>query len=232
MATMASPMREIISGIPADLLKAFQAERVYIHNLSEETVGLNLGYPTPVVHGKAVGERYSTTPVGGAETQRDMGDNKIVKDYVRAADVGKDMVRMLNENVGTNATESCAGFFMTTAAQPTEAELEKQEQRLREFSSVLIGAADAAWEQTHDMRFISGLMLRAARYMNVDRPWRAKVIQMQACPGCGTNLMPGVAVCKTCGAILDRDKAEALGIIPPPVPAEVSEAPQTRAGRK
>jgi transposase len=35
---------------------------------------------------------------------------------------------------------------------------------------------------------------------------------MAECPGCAEKIKPGVAVCKTCGAILDREKAAALGL--------------------
>ena len=37
---------------------------------------------------------------------------------------------------------------------------------------------------------------------------------MQECPGCGERVKPGVAVCKSCHSILDREKAVALGLVP------------------
>jgi len=36
------------------------------------------------------------------------------------------------------------------------------------------------------------------------------------CPECGERGKPGVAVCKSCGAILNREKALTLGLVQPP----------------
>jgi hypothetical protein len=42
------------------------------------------------------------------------------------------------------------------------------------------------------------------------------VRETSECPGCGERLKPNVAACKSYGAILDREKALALGLGQPP----------------
>jgi hypothetical protein len=37
---------------------------------------------------------------------------------------------------------------------------------------------------------------------------------MDDCPVCAEKIKPGVAVCRSCGAILDREKAAQYGLVP------------------
>jgi hypothetical protein len=54
----------------------------------------------------------------------------------------------------------------------------------------------------------------AARYLGLEKDWFYQARETADCPGCGEKVRAGVAVCKTCRAILDRDKAAALGLVP------------------
>jgi hypothetical protein len=42
---------------------------------------------------------------------------------------------------------------------------------------------------------------------------------------------PTVAVCKSCGAVLDREKALALGLVPPPAEPHGAKSPDVNQGR-
>jgi len=60
--------------------------------------------------------------------------------------------------------------------------------------------------------FITDLERRAARELKLDKPWLYDPKPRADCPACGEHIKPGVAVCRTCGAILDRDKAAKFGL--------------------
>ena len=53
---------------------------------------------------------------------------------------------------------------------------------------------------------------RAAARLGLEKEWHYQARETEECPGCGDRVKQGVAVCKSCGAILDREKAAALGL--------------------
>jgi hypothetical protein len=85
-------------------------------------------------------------------------------------------------------------------------------QRLLDFYRALVASADREWERSHSYLFIHDLQRRAAAHLGMDKEWHYQVRETAECPGCGERLKPGVAVCKSCGAILDREKAATLGL--------------------
>ena len=62
------------------------------------------------------------------------------------------------------------------------------------------------------MMFITDLERRAARELRLEKPWLYDPKPMADCPACGEKIKPEVAVCRTCGAILDREKAAKFGL--------------------
>jgi len=47
-------------------------------------------------------------------------------------------------------------------------------------------------------------------HLGLNKEWYYQVRETAECPGCGERVKPTVAVCKSCGAVLDREKAVAL----------------------
>ena len=95
---------------------------------------------------------------------------------------------------------------------PTEEELRGARAKLDEFYRALVASADREWERSHSYLFIHDLQRRAAANLGLEKEWYYQVRETAECPGCGERVKPGVAVCKSCGAILDREKALALGL--------------------
>ena len=62
----------------------------------------------------------------------------------------------------------------------------------------------------------SRLQRRAAARLGLEKEWHYQARETEECPGCGERVKPGVAVCKSCHAILNREKALALGLVQPP----------------
>ena len=77
-----------------------------------------------------------------------------------------------------------------------------------------MAAADLEWERTKNPMFITDLERRAARQLGVEKPWLYDPKPMAECPACAEKIKPGVAVCRACGAILDKEKAAQFGLGP------------------
>jgi hypothetical protein len=60
--------------------------------------------------------------------------------------------------------------------------------------------------------FITDLERRAARLLGLEKPWLYDAKPLDDCPVCAEKIKHGVAVCKSCGAILDREKAAQYGL--------------------
>lgn len=72
--------------------------------------------------------------------------------------------------------------------------------------------------------FITDLERRAARELKLEKPWVYDPKPQADCPACGEKIKPGVAVCRSCRAILDREKAAKFGLVKAEEKAEHVEA--------
>ena len=119
---------------------------------------------------------------------------------------------------------------MPTAARPaisacsfamkrrrSEDEIAEARERLELFYASLVNSADKQWERTHNVAFISDLERRAARELRLEKDWSYEPTMRNECPACGERLKPNVAVCRVCGAVLNREKAAQWGLLPPEV---------------
>ncbi len=103
-------------------------------------------------------------------------------------------------------------MFVAAGDTPTTAELADARLRLETFHKRLVDAADLEWERTKNPMFITDLERRAARLLGVEKPWLYDAKPLADCPVCAEKIKHGVAVCKSCGAILDREKAAQYGL--------------------
>jgi predicted amidophosphoribosyltransferase len=80
--------------------------------------------------------------------------------------------------------------------------------------------------------FITDLERRAARQLGLEKPWLYDSKPLAECPVCAEKIKPGVAVCRSCGAILDREKAAQYGLVVPEKARRDASATQNRAGNQ
>src|SRR4029077_20173992 len=111
--------------------------------------------------------------------------------------------------------ESFLGVFVAAGEMPSNEELRRAREKLAAFYRRLVAGADREWERSHSYLFINDVERRAAHYLGLEKDWFYQAHETVECPGCGEKIKPGVAVCRTCGAILDRPKAASLGLAPP-----------------
>ncbi|MGC2670843.1 MAG: hypothetical protein WA299_03180, partial [Candidatus Acidiferrum sp.] len=124
------------------------------------------------------------------------------------------------------------GVFVAAGETPTEVELADARRRLEEFYRRLVASADLEWERTRNPMFITDLERRAAQQLGLEKPWLYDPKPLAECPVCAEKIKHGVAVCKSCGAILDRDKAALYGLVPQERARKDGAAGQDRAGKQ
>jgi hypothetical protein len=142
----------------------------------------------------------------------DLGDKRTVEVPIAAMDVAQDLCREINSDSGE---ESFFGVFMAAGETPSSDELRRAREKLAAFYRRLVAGADREWERSHSYLFINDVERRAAHYLGLEKDWFYQAQETVECPGCGEKIKPGVAVCRTCGAILDQGKAASLGLAPP-----------------
>ena len=157
------------------------------------------------------GEPYAITSIRACKGVMDLGDKRIHEIHISAQEIAEDLAREMN---GDSGEGSFHGVFVAAGPEPTEAELADARRRLEEFQRRLVAAADLEWERTKNPMFITDLERRAARQLGVEKPWLYDPKPMAECPACAEKIKPGVAVCRACGAILDKEKAAQYGLTP------------------
>ena len=155
------------------------------------------------------GTGYAVTPVRACTSLMDLGDKRTMEIRLSAQEIAEDLVKELN---GDSGEGSYHGVFVAAGPEPTKEELAEARKKLEAFQRRLVETADLEWERSHNMMFITDLERRAARELGLEKPWLYDPKPMADCPACGEKIRPGVAVCRTCGAILDREKAAKFGL--------------------
>jgi hypothetical protein len=183
-----------------------------IVNLTEENWTLHRSYGTYRVRGCQSGEPYALTRLEGRMACMDLGDKRTMEIPISAEEVAQDLCREINSDGGE---ESFFGVFVAADEMPSNEELRRARERLASFYRRLVAGADREWERSHSYLFINDVERRAAHYLGLEKDWFYQARETMECPGCGEKIKPGVAVCRTCGAILDHNKAASLGLAAP-----------------
>jgi hypothetical protein len=156
------------------------------------------------------GEAFAITPIHGCLGVMDLGDKRTMEYRITAREIAEDVAREIN---GDSGEGSYHGVFVAAGEAPTEGELAEARRRLEEFQRRLVAAADLEWERTKNPMFITDLERRAARQLGLEKPWLYDARPLADCPVCAEKIKHGVAVCRSCGAILDREKAAQYGLV-------------------
>ena len=192
----ASPSSDVVSLVNISSQKWPPRHRAYFGSLEVRS-------PQP-------GEEFAITPVRAAVSIMDLGDKHTHEIRLTAREIAEDIAKEIN---GDSGEGSYHGVFVAAGEAPTETELAEARNRLAEFQRRLVTAADLEWERTKNPMFITDLERRAARELGVEKPWLYDSKPLADCPVCAEKIKHGVAVCRSCGAILDREKAAQYGLV-------------------
>jgi hypothetical protein len=190
---------------------ATEAETVVLVNISAEKwpPRYRTYFGSLEIRSPQAGETFAITPVRACTGVMDLGDKRTHEYRITAREIAEDIARELN---GDSGEGSFHGVFVAAGDAPTIAELDDARSRLEGFHRRLVDAADLEWERTKNPMFITDLERRAARLLGLEKPWLYDAKPLADCPVCAEKIKHGVAVCKSCGAILDREKAAQYGL--------------------
>lgn len=180
-----------------------------IVNLTEQSWTLHRSYGVFTVRGCVSEESYASTRVKARTASMDLGDKRTLEVPITAREVAQDLCREINADGGD---DSFFGVFVAAGETPGDDELADARERLAAFYRRVVVVADREWERSHSYVFINDIARRAAHFLGLEKEWFYQARETMECPGCGEKIKPGVAVCKICGAILDREKAASLGL--------------------
>lgn len=106
------------------------------------------------------------------------------------------------------------GCFVPAKETPTEKELAAAHAARRKYLENCVRMGDVEYGRSGKVDEIPGEWKNAVEELGVIREWCFSAPPPQFdCPVCAEKLKVGVAVCRACGAILDREKAEKFGLV-------------------
>jgi hypothetical protein len=196
-------------------------ETAVIANITDQRYMASRMYGTFQIAACGEGEPFALTRITSRTAVMDYGDKRTLPLAITAREIAEDICREINSDAGE---KSFLGVFVCAGEAPTEAELRSAQEKLDDFCRALVAAADREWERSHSFLFIHDLQRRAAKRLGVEKEWHYQARETEECPGCGERVKPGVAVCKSCHAILNREKALALGLMQPTPAADARPA--------
>jgi len=189
------------------------ADSAVVCNITDQTWILHRTHGTFVIAGRVSAADssmpYAITQISARTGAIDLGDKRTLEFPISARDIAEDLAREVNADGGES---SYFGVFVCAGDEPDADELAEARERLELFYTSLVASADKQWERTHNVTFISDLERRAARELRLEKDWSYEPSMRIECPACGERLKPNVAVCRTCGAVLDRAKAAQFGL--------------------
>ena len=195
-----------------------QTETAVIANITEQSYMAHRMYGTFQIAGCADGEACALTRITPRTAVMDYGDKRTLPLAITAQEIAEDLCREINSDAGE---KSFLGVFVCAGSSPTAEEIRDARLKLDEFYRALVASADREWERSHSFLFIHDLQRRAAARLGLEKEWHYQARETEECPGCGERVKAGVAVCKSCHAILNHEKALALGLAQPlPAPSE------------
>jgi hypothetical protein len=179
------------------------SERAVICNVGEQEWTLVRTYGMYRIPAPKAGEERATLVVTDRIDVVDMGDNRRLEVPIHARKIAEDLAADLGDY----------GVFVAEGQEPTAEEIASAKEHLIKVAKKLVFEGDQEWARSHNYRLLSDLHRRAVKHLGLEREWAYEPAAMSECPVCGERIKPGVAVCRSCGAILDREKARQFGIV-------------------
>lgn len=187
---------------------------IYIFNIYSITETVNLGtngmyFVPPCPAGEAYVRSPSVIPGTVEGTYPHFGE----REEYRARPVpGSDVARcVLGIDEGPNVDRRRFGWFTSTNAVPTKAELAEAKKHLVAFLTAkvrkgdeLAASADPALKMSVDDSFYD-----AAHFLNVKKNWMSEATEMTLCPFCSVSVRPTASKCSGCGEIINAALYEA-----------------------
>ena len=192
-------------------------ETTYLFNIYSTEHQINLGtagqyYVQPCPEGKEWVRSPTTIP----GTVEDIYPHFTDKEEYRCRPTpGEDVVKAaLGIGPGQRAEEDIRrfGVFASHNSSPTKQELAEAKKRLvKELQAEIREADQLAASSDPKMRESAQneKFYKAARYLNVKKPWLSESMEMTQCPFCAIAVSPTASICHGCSQIINQAAFEA-----------------------
>jgi hypothetical protein len=133
---------------------------------------------------------FGKTKVEGRTLLKDLGNDNFQPFEVTAKEIVDDIVgRYDNDGL----------FTVDGNDEPDPARLRAEVEKFRANCVVICRHADAIWDRKHDREMIEERARRAAKYLNLDKPWAdSKAEDTKECPYCAEVIKYRATVCRFC----------------------------------
>lgn len=164
-----------------------------------------------VIPGKAEGERVSKALVvnGMHPEHMHLGTEVSPVNYVNGMQLAEDIVGINSQDKGLGRHTSNLewhGVFISKNETPTKKEIEAAIEKRHRYNLQLVADADRKY-MAGQTNLIDSRERAAAHEENLKKSWAEKPTSMEACPACGSAVLPNVAVCAHCNAVLNEEAA-------------------------
>jgi hypothetical protein len=184
-------------------------QKAVLANITDQQWIVHRTHGTYIVAACAPGEQFALLEITPRVGRIDLGDKREYEFPITAREIADDIAREINSDAGEG---SDFGVFVCAGERPTEDEIAAARERMEAFYKRIVVQADQEWERAHNAMTISDVQRRGARWLKLEREWFYEPQRQAECPACGERIRPGVAVCRTCGAVLDKAKAAQFGL--------------------
>lgn len=184
----------------------------YIFNIYSSEHQVNLGtagqyYIPPCPEGKEWVRSPTVIPGTVEDIYPHFNDKE---EYRVTARIGEDVMKCaLGYGAGQSKEEDLRrfGIFASRNSSPSKAELLEAKKRLVPELQKQIATADklASSADTLDRQSVyDDKFFRAARYLNVKKPWLSEAAEMTQCPFCSIAVSPSASICHGCNQIINQ----------------------------
>lgn len=105
------------------------------------------------------------------------------------------------------------GVFVSRNAVPTKKELTEAKEKLIPYLQKLLAQADkfyASPDPAERQSVYDDKYFRAARFLNVKKPWLSEAAEMTVCPFCSIAVSPQASICSGCHQVIDQARFDAM----------------------
>lgn len=193
-------------------------ETTYLFNIYSTEHQINLGtsgqyYVPPCPEGK----EWVRSPTVIPGTVEDIYPHFTDKEEYRSRPTfGEDVVKAaLGIGIGQRPEEDIRrfGIFASHNSTPSKQELAEAKKRLvtelqrqlREADQLASSADPKNRESAQNEKFY-----KAARYLNVKKPWLSESAEMTICPFCSSAVSPNASICGSCKEIINPEAYAAM----------------------
>jgi hypothetical protein len=190
----------------------------YIFNIYDTEETINLGtagqyYIPPCPEGKDWVRSPSVIPGTVEDIYPHFTDRE---EYRCRPTAGEDVMKAaLGYGVGQSEAEDRRrfGIFATHNSTPTKQELAEAKKRLVAELQKQLRKADQLFASADPMERKSvdnDQFYRAARFLNVKKPWMSEAAEMTTCPFCASPVSPQAAICGSCNQVISQARFEEI----------------------